>query len=45
MLMEHFLCDDVGGKYNVCGMIYKVLFVSIITNNHYAIENNYYDYT
>ena len=21
MLMEHFLCDDVGGKHNVCGMI------------------------
>jgi len=21
MLMEHFLCDDVGGKRNVCGMI------------------------
>lgn len=20
MLMEHFLCDDVGGKRNVCGM-------------------------
>lgn len=20
MLMEHFLCDDVGGKHNVCGM-------------------------
>ena len=23
MLMEHFLCDDVGGKHNVCGMDYK----------------------
>jgi len=22
MLMEHFLCDDVGGKHNVCGMTY-----------------------
>ncbi len=21
MLMEHFLCDDVGGKHNVCGMV------------------------
>jgi len=20
MLMEHLLCDDVGGKRNVCGM-------------------------
>jgi hypothetical protein len=20
MLMEHFLCDDVEGKHNVCGM-------------------------
>gem|GEM_PF-1745984 len=20
MLMEHFLCDDVGGKPNMCGM-------------------------
>jgi len=23
MLMEHFLCDDVGGKRNVCGMEYN----------------------
>ena len=23
MLMEHFLCDDVGGKHNVCGMELK----------------------
>ncbi len=23
MLMEHFLCDDVGGKHNVCEMILK----------------------
>jgi len=23
MLMEHFLCDDVGGKRNVCGMVIK----------------------
>jgi len=45
MLMEHFLCDDVGGKRNMCGMDYEVLFVNIITNNHYAIKNNYYDYT
>jgi hypothetical protein len=44
MLMEHFLCDDIGGKHNVCGMDYKVLLVNIITNNHYAIKNNYYDY-
>jgi hypothetical protein len=22
MLMEHFLCDDVGGKRNVCAMEY-----------------------
>ncbi len=21
MLMEHSLCDDVGGKHNVCGMV------------------------
>ncbi|PKV64731.1 hypothetical protein ATE90_1130 [Polaribacter sp. Hel1_33_96] len=20
MLMEHFLCDDLGGKHNVCGI-------------------------
>ena len=20
MLMEHFLCDDIGGKHNVCEM-------------------------
>ena len=44
MLMEHSLCDDVGGKRNVCGVDYKVLLVNIITNNHYAIKNNYYDY-
>ena len=25
MLMEHFLCDDVGGKRNVCGMIFKYI--------------------
>lgn len=25
MLMEHFLCDDVGGKYNVCGMEISVI--------------------
>ena len=23
MLMEHSLCDDVGGKHNVCGMEYN----------------------
>jgi hypothetical protein len=22
MLMKHFLCNDVGGKHNVCGMDY-----------------------
>jgi hypothetical protein len=26
MLMEHFLCDDVGGKHNVCGMIFKSFY-------------------
>lgn len=28
MLMEHFLCDDVGGKRNVCGMV--LLLISYI---------------
>ncbi|SDN11805.1 hypothetical protein SAMN04488514_12610 [Kriegella aquimaris] len=28
MLMEHFLCADVGGKRNVCGMDYPYLKVS-----------------
>ena len=27
MLMEHFLCDDVGGKLNVCGMIITISFI------------------
>ncbi len=27
MLMEHLLCDDAGGKYNVCGMTLLVLFL------------------
>ena len=26
MLMEHFLCDDVGGKRNVCGMTLKYFY-------------------
>jgi hypothetical protein len=26
MLMEHFLCDDVGGKHNVCGMVINTDF-------------------
>jgi hypothetical protein len=32
MLMEHFLCDDVGGKRNMCEMgayNYNSLFQSI----------------
>ena len=28
MVMEHFLCDDVGGKRNVCGMaLHQYLFI------------------
>jgi len=23
MLMEHFLCDDIGGNHNVCGMVFN----------------------
>ncbi|MFT4801629.1 MAG: hypothetical protein ACI93N_001404 [Flavobacteriaceae bacterium] len=32
MLMEHFLCDDVGGKHNVCGMeiTNKKLLITIV---------------
>ena len=33
MLMEHFLCDDLGGKYNVCGMEYN-FFVLIYFYYH-----------
>jgi len=33
MLMEHLLCDDVGGKHNVCGMVYKVTYCHICTIN------------
>ncbi len=29
--MEHFLCDDVGGKHNVCGMNSKVTYCHICT--------------
>lgn len=38
MLMEHFLCDDVGGKQNVCEMgilkkkIIKVKYQNIVLN-------------
>jgi len=31
MLMEHFLCDDVGGKRNVCGMKTTVNMLNIST--------------
>lgn len=34
--MEHFLCDDVGGKHNVCGMNY---FLYIINENKYYNNN------
>ncbi len=41
MLMEHFLCDDVGGKRNVCGMIICVKnfihFTVFPHNNSYNI--------
>ena len=34
MLMEHFLCDDVGGKRNMCVMkIIVNLFVNKFTQN------------
>jgi len=36
MLMEHFLCDDVGGKHNVCGM---ELLINLILKLHYNIIN------
>jgi len=33
MLMKHSLCDDVGGKYNVCGMnIYKIYLTNYVVN-------------
>ncbi len=36
MLMEHFLCDDVGGKRKVCGMemkkkyIYSIFYILFV---------------
>jgi len=33
MLMEHFLCDDVGGKHNVCGMILTLIIINKIQNS------------
>lgn len=33
MLMEHFLCDDVGGKRNMCGM--KLYVIEINFSNHF----------
>jgi hypothetical protein len=42
MLMEHLLCDDVGGKRNVCGMNIEVnnfqLFIYCQKNNSYEIN-------
>jgi len=32
MLMEHFLCDDAGGKHNVCEMELKLYFLIILFN-------------
>ncbi len=33
MLMEHFLNDDVGGKFNVCGMSNNANYI-IYINTH-----------
>jgi hypothetical protein len=30
MLMEHFLCDDVGGKHNMCGMTIQINLVDYL---------------
>jgi len=33
MLMEHFLCDDIGGKHNVCEMdVYKIYLINYVVN-------------
>jgi len=32
MLMEHFLCDDVGGKHNVCEMEIEFNFLFLKYN-------------
>jgi len=38
MLIEHFLCDDVGGKHNVCGMEI-VYYYTKKSNIEYWISN------
>jgi hypothetical protein len=48
MLMEHFLCDDVGGKHNVCGMAIRLTNINymstyykkIFTENRNPFKNN-----
>jgi len=30
MLMKHFLCDDVGGKHNVCEMDIQINLVDYL---------------
>ena len=37
MLMEHFLCDDVGGKHNVCGMTIEIFFLYLV--NHFILSD------
>ena len=36
MLMEHFLCDDVGGKHNVCVMViyFQIIYYILSTLDH-----------
>jgi hypothetical protein len=43
MLMEHSLCDDIGGKRNVCGMtplIFCVKFSNSKVSTDYLIMIN-----
>ncbi len=38
MLIEHFLCDDVGGKRNMCGMTILYIFLIIPDSMTIIIE-------
>jgi hypothetical protein len=33
MLMEHFLCDDLGGKHNVCRIIFNNYYGKYLVQN------------
>ena len=41
---KHFLCDDVGGKYNVCGMDFKMRFSYIANKDAKFMKIDLNDY-